>query len=226
MALALSRVRACHRPGGRTGHAAADPGNGKKKSSGSADAQLGADQGTGPDCPRRANNTDAAQALTVIQRRIADYVADHGTSYTFSYLDSDTGRIVLDSYRPASVVSELTSMSDWAGGLRSARPSYAGRPSPTRSTAATTSRRSGGGAGITNSGSICSSGYAVRNAVGTVFSVTAGHCFANGTNALVESGLRSYGTVSSRRLPTVTGHPMDMELLGGQTYVGGVPPAA
>ena len=79
-----------------------------------------------------------------------------------------------------------------------------------------------GGAGITNAGGICSSGYAVRNAVGTVFSVTAGHCFANGANALVESGLRSYGIVSGRRLPTVTGHPMDMELLGGQSYAGRV----
>ena len=55
-----------------------------------------------------------------------------------------------------------------------------------------------------------------------MFSVTAGHCFANGANALVESGLRSYGTVSGRRLPTVTGHPMDMELLGGQSYAGRV----
>ena len=79
-----------------------------------------------------------------------------------------------------------------------------------------------GGAGITNSGGVCSSGYAVKNWWGTVFSVTAGHCFANGANALVESGLRSYGTVSGRRLPTVTGHPMDMELLGGQSYAGRV----
>ena len=77
-----------------------------------------------------------------------------------------------------------------------------------------------GGAGITNGSGICSAGYAVRNAAGAVFSVTAGHCFANGKNALVESGLRCYGTVSGRRLPTVTGHPMDMELLGGRTYVG------
>jgi hypothetical protein len=79
-----------------------------------------------------------------------------------------------------------------------------------------------GGAGITNSGGICSAGYAVKNWWGTVSSVTAGHCFANGANALVESGLRSYGTVSGRRLPTVTGQPMDMELLGGQSYAGRV----
>ena len=205
------------------GHAAADPGNGKKQSGGSADTQLGADQAPDRTARGRANNTDAAQALTVIQRRIADYVADHGTSYTFaSYLDSDTGRIVLDSNAPASVVSELTSMSD--PGRRLA----VGKAKLRRSAISDTFHRRDdispfwGGAGITNSGSICSSGYAVRNAVGTVFSVTAGHCFANGANALVESGLRSYGTVSSRRLPTVTGHPMDMELLGGQTYVGRV----
>ena len=41
-----------------------------------------------------------------------------------------------------------------------------------------------GGAGITNGSGICSAGYAVRNATGAVFSVTAGHCFTNGTNAL------------------------------------------
>jgi hypothetical protein len=55
-----------------------------------------------------------------------------------------------------------------------------------------------------------------------VFSVTAGHCFANGANALVESGLRSYGTVSGRRLPSVTGGSTDSELLGGQSYAGRV----
>ena len=66
-----------------------------------------------------------------------------------------------------------------------------------------------------------------RSSVG-VYSVTAGHCFPNGANALVESGLRSYGIVSGRRLPTVTGHPMDMELMGGsqlragRVYTGGV----
>ena len=77
-----------------------------------------------------------------------------------------------------------------------------------------------GGAGVSNGAGICSAGYAVRNAAGAVFSVTAGHCFANGTDALTESRARSYGIVSGRRLPTVTGHPMDMELMGGRTYAG------
>ena len=48
-----------------------------------------------------------------IQQRIANYVEKHGTKYTFAtYLDSDTGRIVLDTNAPASVMAGLTSLSD------------------------------------------------------------------------------------------------------------------
>ena len=128
----------------------------------------------------------------------------------------------MDTDAPASVVSGLTSLSK--PGLRRA----VGKAQIRRSTISDVFHRRDdipsfwGGAGITNAGGICSSGYAVRNSAGTVFSVTAGHCFANGANALVESGLRSYGTVSGRRLPTITGHPMDMELVGGQSYAGRV----
>jgi hypothetical protein len=165
----------------------------------------------------------ATKALAVIQRRISNYVAQHGARYNFaSYLDSDTGRIVLDSNAPGAVVAGLTTMSD------PAQREEIGKAKVRREAISDTFNRRDdvqpfwGGAGLTNSGLLCSSGYAVRNAAGTVFSVTAGHCFANGANALVESGLRSYGTVSGRRLPTVTGQPMDMELLGGRTYAGRV----
>lgn len=189
-----------------------------------ANAPVGADQAPDRSTRGRANAAPAAgQALTAIQRRIAKYVADNGTSYTFgSYLDSDTGRIVLDTDAPASVVDGLTSVSD------PEQRREVGRAHVRRAaTSDAWNRRDDipafwGGAGITNAGGICSAGYAVRNSAGTVFSVTAGHCFANGANALVESGARSYGTVSGRRLPTVTGHPMDMELLGGQSYAGRV----
>ena len=200
--------------------AGADPGD-EKNATGSP-AAVGADQA--PDRTARGQASPAAsQALTAIQRRIADYVEKHGTSHTFaSYLDSDTGRIVLETNAPSSVLSDLTSMSD------PDKRREVGKAQVRRSTISDTWHRRDdipafwGGAGITNAGGICSSGYAVKNAVGTVFNVTAGHCFANGANALVESGLRSYGTVSGRRLPTVTGHPMDMELLGGQSYAGRV----
>lgn len=166
----------------------------------------------------------ATKALSAIQQRIAQYVARRGANYSFgSYLDSATGRIVLSTDAPGSLVSQLTNMSDPA--QKAAVSQAEVRPAPINDAF---HRRDDipsfwGGAGITKStGGLCSSGYAVRNSAGTVFSVTAGHCFANGTNVLVESGLRSYGTVSGRRLPTVTGHPMDMELVGGQSYSGRV----
>jgi hypothetical protein len=190
----------------------------KPTSSSRAAAGAAPDRSAGAQAPSPA----ASQALKTIQRRIAGYVAAHGTNYTFaSYLDS-SGHVVLDTNAPASVASSVTSLSNL--GQRRA----VGHAKIHRSKISDTFNRRDdvspfwGGAGITNSGGICSSGYAVRNSVGSVFSVTAGHCFANGANALVESGLRSYGTVSGRRLPTITGQPMDMELLGGQSYAGRV----
>jgi hypothetical protein len=219
LALALAAVLA-----GAPAHASADPGGAGKPTGAPAGAVAGSDQA--PDRSAHAGakaSPAAAQALKGIQHRIANYVDKHGTKYSFAtYLDSDTGRIVLDTTAPASVRSGLTRMSD---------------PAKQRAVAKAQVRRTAisdawhrrddipsfwGGAGITNSGGICSAGYAVKNVWGSVFSVTAGHCFANGANALVESGLRSYGTVSGRRLPTVTGQAMDMELLGGQSYAGRV----
>jgi hypothetical protein len=198
-------------------HAGADP-----KPTGNAG--VAADQAPDRSARGGASASPAAtRALAAIQQRIANYVEKHGTKYTFAtYLDSETGRLVLDSNAPESVMAGLTSMSD------PEQRRAVGNAKVRRTTISDTWHRRDdipsfwGGAGITNSGGLCSAGYAVRNSAGTVFSVTAGHCFANGANALVESGLRSYGTVSGRRLPTVTGHPMDMELLGGQSYAGRV----
>jgi hypothetical protein len=193
-----------------------------KPSGGPSNARVGADQAPDRSANRRAPSRAATQALTAIQKRIANYVDAHGTQYTFaSYLDS-AGQVVVDTNAPSSVISGLTSLSD--PGQRRA----VGKARIKRSRIRDTFHRRDdvspfwGGAGITNAGGICSAGYAVRNSLGRLFSVTAGHCFANGANALVESGLRSYGTVSGRRLPTVTGHAMDMELLSGQTYAGRV----
>ena len=202
-------------------HARADAGG--KPTGSPANAALGADQAPDRSARGGANASPAAgRALKGIQQRIANYVANHGTKYTFaSYLDSDTGRIVLDSSAPASVMAGLTRLSD------PDQRSEVAKAQLRRTTISDAWHRRDdvpsfwGGAGIKNGGT-CSAGYAVKNAAGTRFSVTAGHCFANGANALVESGLRSYGTVSGRRLPTVTGHPMDMELLGGQSYAGRV----
>ncbi len=195
-----------------------------KPTGGPANAALGADQAPDSSVRGAANASPAAKgALKAIQQRISNYVENHGTKYSFaSHLDSDTGRIVLDTNAPASVMAGLTSLSD------PDERREVGKAQIRQTTISDAWHRRDdipsfwGGAGITNSGGICSAGYAVKNWWGTVSSVTAGHCFADGANALVESGLRSYGTVSGRRLPTVTGHPMDMELLGGQSYAGRV----
>ena len=52
--------------------------------------------------------------------------------------------------------------------------------------------------------------------------VTAGHCYANGTTVRTESNLRTVGTVSNRALASLGSGPVDMELLGGQSYAGRV----
>ena len=73
---------------------------------------VGAGQAPDRSAARRSPSAAATEALTAIQRRIADYVAAHGTKYTFaSYLDS-AGRVVVDTDAPASVVSGLTSLSN------------------------------------------------------------------------------------------------------------------
>ncbi len=158
------------------GPAQGAPGKDVGAAAAKVDQSLAQDRAAGA---KVASSPAAASALATIQTRIARYVAAHGTTYTFgSYVDSATGKIVLD-------IPPF-----WGGG------------------------------GITSGGAICSSGYAVQNGAGTRFSVTAGHCFANGATVLTESGARTYGTVSNRHLPTVTGDAKDMELVGGQSYSG------
>jgi hypothetical protein len=165
----------------------------------------------------------AAAALAAIQGRVAHYVAAHGTGYTFaSYLDSATGKIVLNTNAPAGVVSALTDMSGKSAEQRQAASQLRLNHAAVKDTF---NRRDDiqpywGGAGITDFGGICSAGYTVQNSVGTRSMVTAGHCFANGAGVWTESGANFFGTVSNRHLPTVTGEALDMELVGGQSYAG------
>jgi hypothetical protein len=77
-----------------------------------------------------------------------------------------------------------------------------------------------GGGGLLASGSLCSTGYAVQHWWGGRSMVTAGHCFANGTSVNTESNLRTVGTVSNRLLASLGSGPVDMELIGGQSYSG------
>ncbi|BCB75971.1 hypothetical protein GCM10022251_55530 [Phytohabitans flavus] len=175
--------------------------------------------------PKAAESATTAATLAAIQKRIAGYVAKNGTKYTFgSYFDAGTGRIVVETDAPDAVVSSLTSTSGLTAAQAQVAVSTQVRPTTIDDA---WHRRDDipnyyGGGGIQSGGGLCSSGYTVQNGAGTRFMVTAGHCFANGATVLTESGNNTYGTVSNRRLPTVTGHAQDMELIGGQGYWGRV----
>jgi hypothetical protein len=157
-------------------------------------------------------------ASNKIQSRIVDYVTSHATEHTFgSYTDARTGRVVIETNAPPAVVDSLVGKYDAVVDVRKAKVSD------------TFNRRDDvppfwGGAGITLTAPNprCSSGYTVRNSIGTRFQVTAGHCFSNGQTAVTELGGRFVGTVSGNGLPS-----RDMELLNGASYgssiyVGGV----
>lgn len=186
------------------------------------DESLAPDRNARPAVPASPATT---AALAAIQRRIANYVATNGTRYSFgSYIDPSTGRIVLETDAPAKVVDSLTSLPNAASAQRDAVSKLQVRYARTTDT---WHRRDDiqpyyGGGGLRSGSALCSSGYAVQNASGTRFSVTAGHCYANGATVLTESTANTYGTVSNRRLPTVTGHAVDYELIGGRSYAGRV----
>ena len=162
-----------------------------------------------------------AKALAAMQRKIERKAAKSGDDNTYaSYIDTTTGEIVLVTDASETDVEEITNLDD---------PADEKEAKSAKVVNATTEdvwhRRDDipafyGGGGIAAGGGICSSGYAARKSNGTIVSVTAGHCWANGTAVTTESGARAYGTVSDRRLPTVTGHAMDVELLSGQSYAG------
>ncbi len=157
-------------------------------------------------------------ALASIQKRISLYVARNGTKYSFaSYGDHRSGNIVVNTDAPAAVVSSLTSLSGKLAGVQV--------QIRRQGVADTFTRRDDvpafyGGGGLLASGSLCSTGYAVKDALGNRFMVSAGHCYANGTVVSTESGLNIEGTVQNRLLASLGNGPVDMELLGTQSYAG------
>src|SRR4051794_5639164 len=173
--------------------------------------------------PKFEASPTTVAAVQALQDRISAFVEKSGPKYTFATsFNADTGRIEIDTDAPADLMASLTKLDD-PELQREVQDAEIGESRISD----VYNRRDDiqpfwGGAGLTDGAFLCSAGYAVRSAAGTVFSVTAGHCFGNGTKALVESGLRSYGTVSGRRLPTVTGGSRDMELMSGFNYVGRV----
>lgn len=166
--------------------------------------------------------TASKAALATVEARVRAYVAKNGTTYTFAtYADPKTGGVVMQSDAPASVVASLTNLTSTksAAGI--------GVATQRITTTDAFNRRDDipnyyGGGGLSASGFLCSTGYAVQNSVGTRFMITAGHCFANGTTVLTESGLHTEGVVANRRLASLGNGPIDMELLTGQGYWGRV----
>ena len=176
-----------------------------------------------PDKGARGKSAEApgkAKALAAMQRKIARLAERSNDNSYASYIDATTGEIVLVTDAPPAEVAEIKNLPDAADKAEAEKAKVVNE-----TTEDVWHRRDDipsfyGGGGIAAGGGICSSGYAARNAGGTVFSVTAGHCWANGTAVTTESGAQSYGTVSNRRLPTATGHAMDVELVGGRSYAG------
>ena len=161
------------------------------------------------------------RAVAALQERIARHVAEHGTKNTFaSWVDATTGEPVLETDASEEVVKELTQVKD-----DEQREILERIDVRRREIRDTWHRRDDiqsfwGGAGIRVNGGLCSSGYAVRSASGYRYSVTAGHCFADWSTVRTESNNNVYGTTIARRLPTVTGDPIDMELTYGKSYAG------
>ncbi|MEJ3743626.1 hypothetical protein WEI85_10085 [Actinomycetes bacterium KLBMP 9797] len=176
------------------------------------------DNSLAPDFGARAKVTAspaASAALATIQGRIADYVAKNGTGYTFgSYLDSTTGRIVLETDAPAGVVAALTDLSGVSVTRARAASLVEVRPTGIAFHRRDDAAPFWGGAGVRSGSSICTTGYALENAGGTRFLTTAGHCFPEGATVLTESLNNTVGVVSNRL--------SFVELIGGQSYAGRV----
>jgi hypothetical protein len=182
----------------------------------------------------------ASAALKEIQARISRYVAAHPTHPSFaSYIDHTTGRIILETDAPASLVSRLTDLSIATSSMPKATSSVlkaAGQIEVRHATVIPLYNRRDdappfdGGAGITDNDHHprwCSTGYTVTDSDGTHFMTTAGHCFPSGVTVRTEDGgmQLTVGIVSHRHTADMDG--LDIELIGGESYnphmyVGGV----
>jgi hypothetical protein len=166
-------------------------------------------------------STDASRgALATVQARVAAYVARNGTKFTFgTYSDPATGNVVLDTDAPADLVDPLISAGDDKF-LASVKVEVR-----RETTIDVYQRRDDvspywGGAGLLASNALCSTGYPVKDASGNKWMITAGHCYADGTNVNTESNAHAVGVVTGRTLASLGGGPIDVEFLAGQSYAG------
>jgi hypothetical protein len=132
-----------------------------------------------------------------------------------SYLDLETGKVVLKTDAPESVTDPLTE--EFPGAI--VRRDEAVRDMFDRRNDVPAFW---GGSSIKSGGGVCTSGFTVQKPWGERFLTTAAHCFAVGASVLTTDGNRLVGTVKERG-------PLnsfwfwdnrDMELIGGQSYAG------
>src|SRR5215203_349517 len=129
-----------------------------------------------------------------------------------SYLDLQTGKVVLNTNAPDAVTAPLEQQ-------------YPGLiEQHDEAVRDTFDRKSDvpafwGGSSIKSGGAVCSSGFVVKKPTGQRFLTTAGHCFGVGANVLTTNGNLSVGNVTQRGpfLPWPF-QSFDMELIGGKSY--------
>ena len=175
-----------------------------------------------PDRAASLRTTATSQkALSTVQARVRTYVARHGTKYTFgTYTDATTGRIVMDTNAPATVVSKLTKATTNARVIAGFKVKVNKKRISDQFNRRDDSPAFYGGGGLLASNALCSAGYTVTNASGNRWMVSAGHCYAIGTRVNTESNARYFGTVTNRALASLGQTGLDMELLNGGSYAG------
>jgi hypothetical protein len=155
----------------------------------------------------------ARATIASIQHQVAGRAFAAGAArYTYaSWPDPATGKVVLMTDAPRAVTAPLSRR--FAGAL-DVRP---GGPRDELGPRADLAPFWGGGS-IMGEDGICSAGFTVRNAAGTSFLVTAGHCFQLGGEVRTTDGGARVGSVVTRGpIP-----PFDMELIGGRSYGGSI----
>ncbi len=126
-----------------------------------------------------------------------------------SYFDPKSGKVVIESSASSTIFSYFES-------------TYPGEVEYRRAPGGLQSRVNDGaphwgGAWINTPLGGCTSGYTVKNASGTKFMLTAGHCASQGATITGGTGL-NWGVVVNKA-PTPTD---DLELIGNSTYAGSI----
>jgi hypothetical protein len=130
------------------------------------------------------------------------------TNYSYaSYFDLTTGKLVLDTDAPDSVIESLSSE---FGAKIEVRKGGVTEDFTRRADVSPF----WGGSSVKSNGWTCTTGFPVKKSTGTRYLVTAGHCYELGWNVYTSDGNLHVGSVV-QRAPIAS---RDMELIGGKSY--------